>query len=313
MDWTAFPRERVNCLLCGSVESVHLSTRNSWPVVRCTVCGLTYLAERPVESALEQVYSREYYEGGEVGYGGYVENFHRYESTFRRIFDRRLRDLEPFSGSRRLLDVGCAHGFLMDHFRQAGWDVRGVEASPLSSGYARDELKLDVHTGSLESAGFSDCSFDAVLLLDVLEHLHRPFDVLSEIGRILVPDGILLVQCPWELYHWEEIIEALLHGMKPGTIEPDAVPAHLYFFQPGTLDAFIEKGGYSIIRRQSGNYGEIRRLVFPPDCTQGSPVERAFRHLYFRMGVQRILYGLARRINMGNGLIRYARFSGRVN
>jgi len=313
MDWTELPRERVDCLLCGSGEYTHLSTQNTWPVVRCRACGLIYLAERPAERALSQVYGSAYYDGDEVGYGGYVENFHSHEAIFRRIFDGRLRDLEPFAGKRRLLDVGCAHGFLMEHFRRSGWHVRGVEASPLSSRYARDELQLDVHTGSLESAGFSGGSFDVVLLLDVLEHLHRPFEVLSEIGRILAPDGILLVQCPWELYHWEEVIEAVLRGMKHGTIEPDAVPAHLYFFQPRTLDAFIEKGNFSIIRRQSGNYGEIRRRVFPPETAQGPPVERIFRHLYFRMGIQRILYGLARRINLGNGLIRYARFRGRAN
>ena len=309
MDWNNIPRETVPCALCGSAEHEPLRLVRSWPVVRCRVCGLVYLRERPTETALEQVYSEEYYDGGDVGYHGYVRTFEEHRGLFQKIFARRSRDLRRHvrSGASSLLEIGCAHGFLLDHLRAAGWKVCGYEVSPLSGEYARRELGLDVKIApGLEQAGFEPGSFDVVLMLDVLEHLHRPFDILRETARLLRPEGTLVVQCPYELYHWEEALEAVFRGTRAGRIEPDAVPAHLYFFQPRTLDEFIRKGGFRISGRQSGNYGSVRRRVDPPAICTGSLAERLFRLVYFGMGLQRLLYLAARLMGQGNGLIRYA-------
>lgn len=306
MDWSSFPREKTDCILCGSSSSRLLSVQKTWPVVRCSECGLVYLSERPAEKALTDMYSKAYYEDGDVGYKGYIRIFEKYHDTFMKIFSRRHRDLLRHARGKRLLEIGCAYGFLLDYLSRRGWEVQGVEISPLSSEYARNELGLDVQTGSIESADLKEHSYDVILLLDVLEHLHRPYDILGRIRELLSPEGILVVQCPWELYHWEEFSEAIIRGMRPGTIEPDSVPAHLYFFQPRTLDAVLRKGGFRIYGRQSGNYGSIRRQVNPPVISTGNPIERFGRYVYFRLGLQRFLYFAARLLHLGNGMIRYA-------
>jgi len=306
--WSALPREKAVCALCGSDSPILLKRSAGWPVSKCPVCGLIYLSERPTEASLASIYSNEYYDRAEVGYGGYVKNFGKYRGIFEGLFRARMKSLERFRGTGRLLELGCAHGFLLDHLRRHGYSVSGVEVSPVASGYARDVLELDVHTGSLESAGLPGGRLDIVLMLDVLEHLHRPGQVLREIGRILKPGGVLLVQCPWELTHWEEVMETFLRGRRTGRMDPDAVPAHLYFFSPRTLEAMLASGGFRVVRSESGNYGAVRRKVTPPAVNTGSPLERLFRLLYFRLGVQGILYGAARRVGWGNGLIRYARF-----
>lgn len=309
MDLSNLPRERTDCILCGSSSRRLLSVQDTWPVVKCSECGLVYLSERPAESSLEQLYGSDYYEDEEeeAGYRGYTKTFMKYRGVFMDIFRRRHDDLEKHSSGRRLLEVGCAHGFLLDYLRSRGWKVKGVEVSPLSSRYARREMDLDVTTGTVKEANLEDGSFDVILLLDVLEHLHRPFDTLGRIKELLSPEGILVVQCPWELYHWEEVAEALLKGKRPGTIRPDSIPAHLYFFQPRTLEAVLRKGGFRISARQSGNYGRIRRMVDPPDVNCGGMLNRFLRRLYFRWGLQKLLYSAARRIHMGSGIIRYAR------
>ncbi len=307
MGWESLDRETVSCALCGADDPRLLGVHGSWPVVKCRRCGLVYLRERPSEDALPQLYGRDYYEAeDDVGYRGYMETHRRYADVFNRIFGRRDRDLRRHTRGNRLLEVGCAYGTLLDFLRDGGWRVSGVEISPLSSRRAREDLGLDVRTGSLEDAGFPFGSFDVVLMLDVLEHLHRPFRTLREVCRVLAPGGTLVVQCPYELYHWEEVAEAVLRGKKTGTIEPDSIPAHLYFFVPRTLDAFLRKGGFEIKARQSGNYGEIRRRVSPPPILKGSPAESLFRFLYYRLGLQRLLYAVARRTGQGSGLIRYA-------
>ncbi len=306
MDWTSLPREHAACVLCGADAPVPLSTRKGWPVSRCPCCGLIYLSERPSEAAVTEMYGRSYYEDGDVGYKGYRELFDRFRPVFGRIFDARAAELEALVSGRRLLEIGCAYGFLLDHLGSRGWEVTGVEVSPLSSAAARDRLGLDVRTGTLDTADLPPSSFDVILMLDVLEHLHRPYDALRRAAALLAPGGRIVIQCPWELTHWEEVFEAVLRGRRTATIEPDAIPAHLYFFGPATLDAVIESSGLVITGRRSGNYGEIRRRASPPAIVTGSPAETAFRWLYYRAGVQRMLYGLARRAGLGNGLTRYA-------
>ena len=308
MDWTDFPRESTVCKLCGGSSWKPLSIQRSWPVVKCRECGLVYLRERPSEDALQDLYSESYYQDGDVGYRGYVDTFNRYNDIFMKIFSRRHRDLVRHTTGRRLLEVGCAYGFLLNYLRKRGWSVTGVEVSPLSAGYARDELNLPVHVGDVETADLPEGGFDVILLLDVLEHLHRPFDALSAMGRLLAPAGTLVVQCPWELSHWEEVAQAILRGKKPLTIEPDAVPAHLYFFSPRTLEGMLKKAGYRISGRQSGNYGAVRRKIDPPSLRGRWPVSLPFRFLYYRAGLQRLLYGLAKTLHLGNGIIRYARY-----
>ena len=96
--------------------------------------------------------------------------------------------------------------------------------------------------------------------------------------------------------------------MKPCTITPDAVPAHLYFFSPDTLEAFMKKGGFSTFKKQSGNYGAVRRHIKPVPLNVGPFYERLARFIYFRTGLQQLLYRSARIIGKGNGLIMYARF-----
>ena len=306
MKWSSLPRETVSCILCGADDAILLSVTRTWPVVRCKRCGMVYLRERPPETSLNSIYSSNYYENGDVGYHGYIKTFNKYEAVFRQIFAKRSRDLRKYAKGNRILEIGCAYGFLLDYLRSDGWDVKGTEVSSLSGNYAKEILELDVRVCSLTDAGYASKSFDVVMLLDVLEHMHSPYRTLAEIRRILSPDGMLVVQCPYELYHWEEILEAVIRGRKSGSIEPDAVPAHLYFFQPSTLEALLRKAGYRIIARQTGNYGKIRRLVSPPSISRGTPAERIFRIIYFRLGIQKILYSITRLIGQGNGIIRYA-------
>ncbi len=104
MDWTSFPREKVNCKLCGSNTRELLSIQQTWPVSLCKKCGLIYLSERPDETALEDMYNKDYYEKADVGYGGYVDNFKKYNKIFLKLFKKRAKDIRKFKGSGRLLD-----------------------------------------------------------------------------------------------------------------------------------------------------------------------------------------------------------------
>ena len=97
-----------------------------------------------------------------------------------------------------LVDVGCGGGKMLrtinEHRRGVtllGCDVK--EPTDINGDFTF--AALDRSTGLLP---YADASVDVALVVDVLEHVERPETTLSEIARILRPDGKLLAFVPME-------------------------------------------------------------------------------------------------------------------
>lgn len=128
-------------------------------------------------------YGREYFDGDRrYGYGGYVYDG-RWAPVARDIYQH--YGLAP---GQRVLDVGCAKGFLVVDLM----DVRGLEAFGLDiSRYAVVEVCHPaavgrLHLGSADDLPFPDSSFDLVLSLDTIHNLSRERckTALQEIARV---------------------------------------------------------------------------------------------------------------------------------
>jgi len=242
----------VRCNLCGSDNcAVIYKTGNDAPaavitsykitehktdmpvrIVKCRKCGLIYVNPQPEESDITAVYTDmldECYIGEEMG---------------RRISSRSiLKDLKRLSKNGRLLDVGCAAGFLLDEARKEGWEVCGVELSRWAADYARKTLGIkDVFYGKLGSAGFADNYFDAAVIKDTIEHLTNPKGTLIEIRRILKPNGILCVNTPDIGSLISRILKARWWGVKQ---------LHLYYFDRKRLSELLKNTGYVPVRFKS--------------------------------------------------------------
>src|SRR5437016_9987878 len=105
-----------------------------------------------------------------------------------------LRELLP--RGKALLEVGCHAGVLLDRFRGQGWSVSGVEPDGSAANFARSHYRLDVTASTLEDAGYDPGTFDAVVMLHVIEHLDDPAGTVGAIARVLRPGGFLVVETP---------------------------------------------------------------------------------------------------------------------
>ena len=115
------------------------------------------------------------------------------------IFDsveRKLRqhaDLTPQSRFR-LLEVGCATGFLLARLRERypRAELIGVDPSPFSVRRAQQVEGVTVHCGTLPSVPLEPASFDVVVMIGNFQ-LHRdPPATLEQIFRLLKPEGLLI-------------------------------------------------------------------------------------------------------------------------
>lgn len=103
------------------------------------------------------------------------------------------------TGNPRLLDVGCSTGRLMGLARNAGWHVTGIEMSPALAREARSYLGdgVCVIEGDVMNVDPTDqVPFDAIVALDVIEHVLEPEAFLRKLYTMLNPNGQLLLHTP---------------------------------------------------------------------------------------------------------------------
>jgi len=130
-------------------------------------------------------------------YRGVNDERYMVEERGRRRTARRLLDRLGRHVSRgRLLQVGCGYGLLLDEARRRGYDVEGVEPSAAAADYARGHLGLAVREMAIEEAELDADTYDAILLVDVLEHLDDPLATLDRLLGVLAPSGALVVVTP---------------------------------------------------------------------------------------------------------------------
>jgi len=123
----------------------------------------------------------------------------RWVRTLKNMVPGRLRYFDRFMNWKgaRVLDLGCAGGFMAEALVGRGAVVTGIdpaaEAIAAAGVHAAAHgltIRYDVGVG--EALPYDDASFDAVVCVDVLEHVADLKRVLSETARVLRPGGLFL-------------------------------------------------------------------------------------------------------------------------
>jgi SAM-dependent methyltransferase len=111
------------------------------------------------------------------------------------------------SGTRTVLDLGCAFGFGTRMLARE-FQVTGVDASPAYlRRAARSRPRADYVLAAAHTVPLRDQAFDAVVLLDVIEHVPDERAVIQEAARLLAPGGTLVLSVPHAglLRRWDSI------------------------------------------------------------------------------------------------------------
>ncbi|MBI5921869.1 MAG: class I SAM-dependent methyltransferase [Betaproteobacteria bacterium] len=130
-------------------------------------------------------YGYDYFDNPEfgVGYGGYHYDG-RYKATVKRLCDEFC-----LKKGARILEVGCAKGFILYEFHVLGFEVVGVDASEYAIANAKEEVRDKLILNRSAELPFADNSFDFVLAKEVIPHLNEP-DALRLITEcVRVSDG----------------------------------------------------------------------------------------------------------------------------
>jgi SAM-dependent methyltransferase len=111
---------------------------------------------------------------------------------------------------RRVLDVGCGTGGVLSSLAGRAIAV-GVDRSPTALAYCRRRGIVHLACADGDRLPFAPASFDAITMLDVLEHFADEAALLASVRALLRPGGTLLVSVPAFQFLWSGHDEILQH------------------------------------------------------------------------------------------------------
>lgn len=243
-----------NCRLCGSSQ---LSLKNKLPyfkVLKCDSCDVCFADKFPVEKKIKGIYTKKYYAAWTDDTGEIPRSV---ESMKKSTFDAYLKLLSKYINLRniRFLDVGCATGFLLEEAKEMGCDCWGVELNPFGVKESLKKFPGRIYHGILESSKYEKGFFDAITMIDLIEHTQDPFKVLNEVKRITKNGGYVMMVTPNIGGIWAKIL---------GNRWTNYKEEHLYYFSEKSLRFLIEKCGLTFV------YGEVvsKTLTLRYICSQ---------------------------------------------
>lgn len=229
------------CPVCGgTVYRPHLrltdvvsgTTDDVFTLAQCDACGLLRTVPLPDDEVLARAYPADYAPFVRPGLSGRAKAF-----LERRVVRRLWNYLRP---PRRVLDLGCAGGDLMDAVRRAGNDdLLGIEPDAGAVEIARSRGFEVIH-GVIEDAALPAGSISTVLLDHVVEHLPQPDETLREINRVLIPGGALVLWLP-NVDSWAaKTLRRYWMGYD--------VPRHLTTYSIETIRCQLAVTGFRVVR-----------------------------------------------------------------
>jgi SAM-dependent methyltransferase len=139
----------------------------------------------------------------------------------------------------RVLDVGAGYGFFLEALERAGYETDGLEISAHAVEQARRRSRGQVIEQGAESPfPFPDGHFDAITLMDVIEHLQDYAQTLASCRRCLKPGGKLFVIT----LNAHSLARPFL-GKRWAWYQD---PTHIHMFTPGMLREGLVRAGLEV-------------------------------------------------------------------
>jgi SAM-dependent methyltransferase len=155
-----------------------------------------------------------------------------------------------------VVDVGCGEGAFALRLVDSGYAVAGLDLIDAATHPARGEfdyVEVDLLDAGARAAFLERRreSFDAVALLEVIEHVHDPWQVLEFCHALLRPGGILLLSTPNVTSFFSRfrfLTSGRLHQFEPG----DLSYGHINPMTAMMVETVLGETGFELLEKSPG-------------------------------------------------------------
>jgi glycosyltransferase involved in cell wall biosynthesis/2-polyprenyl-3-methyl-5-hydroxy-6-metoxy-1,4-benzoquinol methylase len=140
---------------------------------------------------------------------------------------------------RSLLEIGSNMGLFLAVAKERGWDAAGIEPSAWAVEQGRERFGVDLRQGAIETLDVDPGSVDALVMLDVLEHLADPAKALRRMRPMMAEQSVLALAT---------VNVEGLHGRLRGGDWPWFIRSHLHYFRPATLTKMLSDAGFEAVQ-----------------------------------------------------------------
>lgn len=246
-----------SCPLCTSKDLKPLKNeRNRFPkdhrpilemfdgawiqLLQCKTCGFGFTKELPYsEDFFPSRYDTHFDAANEANNNPFKDE----------ILDKMIAVIEKYKPSPgKVLDVGSFAGIFIRKIAKRNYKSSGIEVNPTMADYTKNILNLDVQKGTFLSTHVEKESFDVVTMIDVLEHLVDPRQIIQKVQGVLKPGGLFVIKVPnlWPQYYKQKI--ANLIGISDQGIFENF--GHINHFSPKSLRYTLESLGMDVLEDQ---------------------------------------------------------------
>jgi len=172
-------------------------------------------------------------EGTEVRKLAALEDTHWWYRERRHLLAKALDGIRPGDA----LDIGAAGGGNTRVLRDLGWRPVALEYGAEGAEVAHERGLLTLRADATRLP-VDDASLDLIVAFDILEHIEDDDLAVSEVARILRPDGTFLVAVPADPKLWSAHDEAVDHVRR---------------YTRETLSSVLHRGGFDVVDMTSWN------------------------------------------------------------
>jgi SAM-dependent methyltransferase len=156
--------------------------------------------------------------------------------------------VKKYSGGKGVLDIGCGTGDLIEVLVEHGLDVSGLDPSTCAIEIAKAAGCKKVYNSSLEEFFNKNTDkFDAIILVNVLEHVPDPSGIIRMAREMLTGGGVIIVIVPNDFSKIQAMAKKKLGCLNDWWV---AIPDHINYFNYSSLNDFMMRSGFNNIYTQ---------------------------------------------------------------
>jgi SAM-dependent methyltransferase len=233
---------RTQCPICLSTDykqfmsaKDHSVSGETFTIVECQACKFHFTNPVPAEDVIGTYYKSESYVSHSSSGKGLINKIYLLVRKY--TLRQKVKLVRRESKGVDLLDIGAGTGHFLNHAKQSGFNVIGLEPDSDARKFSRETFGVALQpTNDLHQ--LPDQSRDVVTMWHVLEHVYHLQRDVKDILRILKKDGVLVVAVPnmnsYDAGHYKEFWAAY------------DLPIHLYHFTPTDIKTLFGQHGWEV-------------------------------------------------------------------